>query len=176
MSREREHALLWARAPCHALLPKIPFPSCSGLLPKTFSWKLLPQSTRIWLSLLLKLRKIILPKHFHLLFLPKPLCGSSPAPETPSWSLQILSSPANLAMMSLERGAAFQHYISLSGLSNQPPAPQNFHGRKFIPLLPPPIQRGGKQTENGARAGREMTPHLGASITPNEPGAAACQH
>lgn len=49
MSREGEHALVWARAPCHALLPKIPFPSRSGMLPKTFSWKLLPQSTRVWL-------------------------------------------------------------------------------------------------------------------------------
>lgn len=152
------------------------FHLAQGCCQKPSAGNFSPKAQGFGFSLLLKLRKIILPKHIHLLLLPKPLCGSSPAPETPSWSLQIHSSPANLAMMSLERGAAFQHYISLSGLSNQPPAPQTFHGRKFIPLLPPPIQRGGKQTENGARAGRGMTPHLGASITPNEPGAAACQH
>lgn len=121
-----------------------------------------PKTQRFGFSPLLKLRKIS-PKVSHLsqthpfavpsqipfvvLFLPLKLHPGpcrSPCPCQPCKARDDVTG---------ERGAAFQHYISLSGLSNQPPAPQTFHGRNPSPILPPPIRaerRGNKfQTEPG---------------------------
>lgn len=152
-----KHALIRAGGtPLLLLLSVIAFTYCAAALPVKLSWKLLPNSTTIWLLPLAQAAESNLSQtpqripvalfsstsHTPGPFAVPPLLPE-PRPPACSQGTSLSTTPPYALACRHRRGAGFQHYLTLSGLCNQPSTPQSFHGRNQAPfLLPPAIQQG----------------------------------
>lgn len=145
------------------------------MLPKTFSWKLLPHSTRIWLfpaaqaeeNHLSQTHPFTVPSQNPsvVLFLPlklHPCPCRSPCPHQPCRARDDVTGERS-SFPALHQPVWAQQSASCSS---------DFPWKKFIPLssLLPSDEKGGKQIPSGARAGRVMTPHLEHPSPQTSPG------
>lgn len=185
-----KHALIWAGGtPLLSLLSVITFTYCTAALPVKLSWKLLPNSTTIWLFPHAQAAESNLsqtPQRICLLFssishTPGPFAAPpllpKPRPPACSQGTSMSTTPPYALACHHRRGAGFQHYLTLSGLRNRPSAPQSFHGRNQAPFSSLPLSGRGRGLQLKPWAGGVMTAHRAASITCNGPAScAACQY
>lgn len=182
-----KHALIQAGGtPLLSLLSVIAFTYCAAALPVKLSWKLLPNSTTIWLlphaqaaesNLSQTPQRIPFALSSSTSHTPGPFAAPPLLPEPCSPGTSLSTTPPYALACRHRRGAGFQHYLTLSGLCKLPSTPQSFHGRNQAPFSSLPLSSRGRELQPEPWAGGVTTAHQDESITRNRPApGAACQH